>query len=351
MPATEPPVEIILGNSNPRFSGVTSTMLQVLHHQNKMASVAVMGKHHLPDGVTCLSFLQTAKLCRNLLPSGSTRVFHARRNDEVIQALMLKYLFGAKIRIVFTATSQRDHSWITRFLIRQCDGIITTCSGANQYIAGGADIVIPHGIDTSTYTPAEDKAQHWQTYGHPGKHGIGVFGRVRQQKGIDLLVHAAIPLLKKHNDFTVIICGKTMPKDEAYVQGLQDEIERHRLSERFIFLGEQPFSEIPKLMRAMSIIAGLSRNEGYGLTIPEAMASGTAVLASEAGAWKDVVREGVDGHVVPCDDLAATTEKLAALMAEPEHLATMGKQGRERIENNYTIEAEAAALCDFLKQV
>lgn len=346
-------IELILGNSNSRFSGVTSTMLQVLQHQKKLIHVAVMGKHHLPDDVQCLTFFQTATLCKKTLPDGRKRIFHARRNDEVIQALLLKFIFFAKIHIVFTATSQRPHSWITRLLIRKCDAVITTCSGANQYIAGGADITIPHGIDTSTYfpTPVENHTQQWQELGFPGKYGIGVFGRVRHQKGIDLLIKAAIPLLKKHTNFTVIICGKIMPKDEDYVKALQDEIRSHGLNDRFLFLGEQPFEQIPKLMRAMSITVALSRNEGFGLTIPEAMASGSAVLASEAGAWKDVVRHGIDGYVVPCNDLTSTTEKLNLLMKTPESLSTMGHQGRKRIEENYTIEEEAKALCAFLQSI
>ena len=49
-------VEIILGNSNKRFSGVTSTMLQVLKYQQERVAVAVLGKHNMPDSVQTLSF-------------------------------------------------------------------------------------------------------------------------------------------------------------------------------------------------------------------------------------------------------------------------------------------------------
>ena len=343
--------ELILGNSNSRFSGVTSTMLQVLSIQKNLLKVAVLGKHHLPDDIPVVSFRQLITLCRNPLPDGRFRVFHARRNDEVIQALILKKLFGAKIKIAFTSTAQRNHSWITRYLIRQCDGIITTSTMANAYIEGGADIIIPHGINLADYYPANDRASLWKELGFPGKYGIGIFGRVRHQKGVDLLVHAAIPLLKKHPDFTVVICGETTPDQKKFQEGLQKEIHLAGLSERFLFLGKQPFSELPKLFRAMSIVTALSRNEGFGLTVPEAMASGAAVLASEAGAWKDIVREAEDGYIVPCDDLQATREKLDLMMSDPDRLITMGLAGRKRVEEHYTIEREAKALCKFLRQL
>ncbi|BDS08457.1 LPS biosynthesis protein [Oceaniferula spumae] len=344
-------VELILGNSNPRFSGVTSTMLQVLRHQKTMMSVAVMGPHHLPEGTRTLTFLQAAKLCRTPLPDGRPRVFHARRNNEVLQALALKKIFGAKIKIAFTSTAQRQHSWITRWLIRESDGVISTGSAANSYIEGGADVIIPHGIDLATYQPANNRAQAWEELGYPGKYGIGIFGRVRRQKGVDVFVHALLPLMEKHPDFTAIVCGETTPDQQAFEDELKKEIASAGLTDRFLFIGKQDFSELPKLFRAMSIVTALSRNEGFGLTILEAMASGTAVLASEAGAWKDVVRDGQDGYIVPCDDVPSTQRKLDEMMSDLNMLERMGTSGRKHIEENFTLEREAKALCDFLKSL
>jgi len=327
-------------------------MLQVLRIQKNILKVAVLGKHHLPDDIPVVTFRQLISLCKTPLPDGRFRVFHSRRNDETIQALILKKIFGAKIKIVFTATAQRNPSWITRYLIRQSDGIITTSQAANAYIQGGADIIIPHGIDISTYYPADDREALWKELGYPGKYGIGIFGRVRHQKGVDLLIDAALPLLEKHPDFTVIVCGETTPDQKSFQESLQKKIDKAGLADRILFIGKQPFSELPKLFRAMTIVTALSRNEGFGLTVPEAMASGAAVLASEAGAWKDVVRDGVDGYLVPCDDLTATQEKLDQLMSSPpEKLIEMGQAGRQRVEEHYTIEREAKAICDFLQSL
>lgn len=341
-------VELVLGNSNPRFSGVTSTMLQVLRHQQNLTKVAVMGKHHLPPGTATLTFFETARLCRHTLPDGRPRVFHARRNNEMLQALLLKKVFRAKLRIAFTSTAQRQHSWITRWLIRSADGVITTSSAANAYIEGGADIIVPHGIDLSTYRPADDRARAWAELGLPGKHGIGIFGRVRHQKGVDVLVRALLPLMEKHPDFTAVVCGETTPDNKDFEDQLRGEIEAAGLARRFQFIGEQPFAELPKLFRAMSVVAALSRNEGFGLTVLEAMASGTAVIASEAGAWKDVVRDGTDGYIAPCGDVEATREKLDTMMADLDLLENMGRHGRKRVEQNYTLDREAKALCGYL---
>ncbi|MDB4633314.1 glycosyltransferase family 1 protein, partial [Akkermansiaceae bacterium] len=164
--------QLILGNSNKRFSGVTSTMLQTLPEVQKLMPLAVMGHHHLPSGTPTIRFWELVSL------RDKTRIFHARRNDEMIQALAARKL-GAKIKIIFTSTAQRHHTRFTRWLISQMDGIITTCSAANSYLETPANIVIPHGIDLERYQPPVDKEKAWKSLGFPGEFGIGIFGRVR----------------------------------------------------------------------------------------------------------------------------------------------------------------------------
>ena len=161
--------EIILGNSNARFSGVTSTMLQVLQHQKELISTSVLAKHNLPARTPITSFWQCAKDLRHPLPDGTYRIFHARRNNEMLQALLLKYCFRAKIKIVFTATAQRFPTWITRWLIAQMDGLITTSNAAAAYLPRKQDVIIPHGIDLKRYhPPIKSKRETWDELDLPG---------------------------------------------------------------------------------------------------------------------------------------------------------------------------------------
>mgnify|MGYP002629508362 FL=1 len=172
---------LILGNSNRRFSGVTSTMLQTLPEVHALMPLVVLGTHHLPEKTPTITFRELIKL------NDQPRIFHARRNDEMIQALAARKL-GANLKIVFTSTAQRHHSGFTRWLMNRMDGIITTCSAAESYLKNKADVVIPHGIDLQRYSPPPSKQQAWKSLGFPGEFGIGIFGRVRPQKGVDLLI-------------------------------------------------------------------------------------------------------------------------------------------------------------------
>ncbi len=344
-------VEVILGNSNPRFSGVTSTLLQTLDYQQDQLHLRVLGAHFLPNPELAISFIEAIKLCSTPLPDGRWRVFHARRNNEMLQALVLKKIFRAKLLILFTSTAQRHHSRFTRWLMRKMDAVISTCEAAAAYLKIPCAQIIPHGIRTHDYFPAINRAADWQALGMPGHYGIGIFGRVRAQKGIHHLVRACIELFPSHPEFSLVIVGGIAPQDAAYVAALKSEVASQQLERRIQFLGEQEFARIPVLFRAMSLVCALSKQEGFGLTVLEAMASGAAVLATRAGAWPEIIRDGVDGYCVPADDYTAIRDKLASLLAAPEHLVTMGNNGTERVRQHYRIEREAQQLCDFYRQL
>lgn len=348
-----PDPQVILGNSNRRFSGVTSTMLQTLPGVRKRLPVAVLGRHHLPDDVPALGFREFVSLCRDPLPDGRPRVFHARRNNEMIQALVAQRVFGAKLRIVFTSTAQRHHTAFTKWLMSQMDGLLSTCRAAASYLdERPPDAIIPHGIDLERYAPPADRKAAWQRLGLPGKYGIGIFGRVRPQKGIDILVEAALPVLGAYPDATIVVVGETTPKFLPFQGNLREKINAAGLGSRVVFLGKRPAPELPGLFQAMSLVAALSRNEGFGLTVLEAMASGCAVLASHAGAWEEIVRHGVHGFTVPCGDVRATHARLRKLLAAgPGKLAEMGLAGRRHVEEHYAVDREAESLCDYYRRL
>jgi mannosyltransferase len=346
-------VELIIGNSNSNFSGVTSTMLQVLSEQQKLINLRVMGKHHLSDASLNISFWQVVKMCRKPLSNGRFRIFHARRVDEMIQALLLKHVFGAKIKIIFSSAAQRPRSGSTKWLTDKMDAVLAMCNASASFLHRKPDAVIYHGVKTDVYTPPENKKLAWQALNllpesaTPGQYGIAILGRVRKQKGVHLFVQSCIEILDKHPDYTAVVVGAISSSNEDFVQALQAEITQAGLSERIVFAGEQDFGDIPTIFSALSLVVALSDNEGFGLTILEAMSSGAAVLASEAGAWPEVVEEGKNGYVVPVNDLPAVVEKMDLLLSDPQKLAQMGVAGRARVLAHYSVQREAKQLVEF----
>lgn len=344
-------VELIIGNSNSNFSGVTSTMLQVMSYQKNMINLRIMGPHFLPDPSLAISFWETAKMCRSPLKNGKWRVFHARRVDEMIQGILLKYLFRAKIKLVFSSAAQRKRSASTVWLTRKMDAVIAVSKRSAGFLCDPPDLVNPHGVQVSDYLPAKDKPQAWAELGYGGKYGIGILGRVRKQKGVHLLVEACLELFDKYPDYHCVVVGAISSSNKEFVEQLKSKAAKAKLSDRITFTGELPFEDIPKIFSALSLVAALSDNEGFGLTVLEAMSSGAAVLATQAGAWEEIVRPEVDGYIVPVNDQQAVTQKMDMLLSDPQKLEQMGIEGRKRVENHYRVEDEATRLIEFFRNL
>ena len=344
-------IELIIGNSGRNFSGGTSITIQLLDYQEKEMNLAVLGSRFIPGHIKTLNYFQFLLLTRTKLPNGKLRVFYTRKNNEMIQGLIAKYIFRSKIKIIFSSSAQRSHTKFTKWLMSKMDSIVSTSKKAGSYLIKEPDKIISHGIDLNRFTLPEDKDKAWQALGFPGSIGIGIFGRVRYSKGIDILVDAALEVLPKHPQATVIICGEIQLEDQTYKNNMLRKITDANLEERILFLGKKPFEDLPRLFQGMTVVAALSRNEGYGLTPLEGMASGAAVLTSSEGVWDELVRDGIDGYVVKTNDIQQTTERLNTLIENSSKTKIMGKNAAKYISENFSVVKEAEQIIKHIRDV
>jgi mannosyltransferase len=252
------------------------------------------------------------------------------------------------LKLVFTSAAQRHHSWITRWLIRRMDAIIATSDISASFLKRAAT-VIPHGVDTATYAPPASRAATFAEAGLPGRYAIGCFGRVRAQKGSDVFVDAMCRLLPRYPDFTAVLVGAVTPEQAAFANDLKKRIEQAGLQSRIVITGELPIEEVQRWYRRLTIYAFTSRNEGFGLTLIEAMAAGAALVASRAGAAELVVEDGVTGTLTPPGDVEALVAALEPLMRDPGSAAAMGARGRSRVLEKFSLDAEARRIADVYR--
>jgi mannosyltransferase len=342
--------EVIVPNLNKRFSGITSTVSQVVPEQSKELEFASVG-YPLPFKIKRMGWRELIRICQRPLTDGRWRIYHARRNIEMIAGLILRRVFNCKIHLVFTSTAQREHTWLTKFLYRRMDTLLTTSPRAARFLKRDPDYTIPHGIDTRTYQPAPDKKQAWADGGLPGQHGVGIFGRVRPQKGHREFIDALCEVLPKHPQFTAVVIGQVTPKFEPFVEELKKKLSDHGIADRVAWLGKLPFEDIPVWFSRMSLVVCASHNEGFGLTCLEAMASEVPVVATRAGAWELIIENEKDGYIVPCEDATAMAGALDKAMSEPRELAGMGQRAREKVQSGFTVEIEAASLNRAYKEI
>ncbi len=291
-----------------------------------------------PDGIARMGFVDLLELWRRSAPM----IWHARRNNEMIVGVLLKAL-GWPLKLVFTSAAQRHHTWITRWLINRMDAIIATSDVSASYLKRKATVVT-HGVDSDAYAPPVDRAAAFTETGLPGRYVIGCFGRVRAQKGTDLFVDAMCKLLPYYPDFTAVIVGEIKPDQTSFANELRSKIEAANLQSRIVITGELPIAEVQRWYQRLTIYAFTSRNEGFGLTLIEAMSVGAALVATRAGAAEIAVDDGVTGVLVPTDDADALARAIEPLMSDPGAAAAMGARGRQRVLDKFSLDAEAAGI-------
>jgi mannosyltransferase len=337
-------VEVVAPNFKKRLSGVTSTIVQLVPLQAKRIGIATLGPG-LPDTLPKMRLSQVSALLTR--PQGRPfRIWHARRNIEMAAGVFLRYVLRAPVKLLFTSAAQRRHKPFTKWLIRRMDAVVATSARSGSFLEVPHRVIM-HGIDTERFHPARSHEDEFAGAGLPGRFAVGCFGRIRHQKGTDLFVESMIALLPDFPDWTAIITGRVTAEHQAFVDGLREKVEKAGLSNRIFFLGEVP--SVDQWYRRLSLYVAPSRNEGFGLTPLEAMASGTPVVASDAGAYRELIEEGVTGAVVPAGDQDALTEAVREYMAAPDRAGEAGRRAIEHVKARFALDREADALIELYR--
>jgi len=347
IPPEIPPaqIEVIAPNFKRRLSGVTATVVRLVPVQAREIGIVATGPV-LPAHVPQIPLRALLSLPRKPL-----RVWHARRNVEMIGGLALKYLLGKNLRLMFTSASQRQQSGLTRWLIRRMDAVVATSEKTAAYLERPATVIL-HGIDTETFTPAPDRSALRIRMGLPPDGPlIGCYGRIRAQKGTDAFVHAMIEVLTARPDARAIVMGRAVGEDQTYLQTLKDAVQTAGLGDRILFRPEVPTEAMADWYAALDLYVAPQRWEGFGLTPLEAMATGCPVIATRVGAFEQLVLEGETGMLVPPDDIPALAQAASSALSDPHRLTQWRSNARAHVAENFSITTEARSLIALYRKL
>lgn len=339
--------ELFVTNFNRNFTGVSATAANVIRQQARQFDLRLVG-HPLPGCPEPISLREARALSRQT-PAGRTRaIWHVRRNTEMRAALWARDVLKLPIRIVFTSAAQRRHSAFPRWLISRMDAVIATTEAAATYVPH-VRAVVPHGVDTELFTPAQNRAQAWQALGYEGGFGIATVGRIRPEKGTDRFVETMLRLLPEMPGATALVIGRAAPEHQGFLRKLDARIKAAGLADRFVFTGEVPPQALPDLMRGLSLLVQLPRYEGYGMTPLEGMASGVPFVATDTGYYRSFSAQGQTGTIVGDEDIEAV---LAAqdLLSPTRHSAAAGA-ARDIAQTRFSIQTEADGIAKTYEEL
>ncbi|MBB3993696.1 mannosyltransferase [Sulfitobacter undariae] len=328
-------IRVIAPNFKRRLSGVTATVVRLVPLQARDIGIVATGPV-LPSQVPQIPLHKLLTL-----PRKTTRVWHARRNVEMIGGLALKYLLGKRLKLMFTSASQRKQSGLTRWLIRRMDAVVATSDKTAAYLESPATVIM-HGIDLDDYAPAEDRSALRASLGLPDALLIGCYGRIRHQKGTDAFVDAMLPVLAANPKAHALIMGRATEKHATYLEALKDRVNGTDVADRVHFLPEVPVENMADWYRVLDLYVAPQRWEGFGLTPIEAMACGVPVVATRVGAFEQIVTPET-GKLVDPDNIPELSEAITNAFAS-ETLAQWSKNARPHVTEHFSLEREAAQL-------
>jgi phosphatidylinositol alpha-mannosyltransferase len=197
---------------------------------------------------------------------------------------------------------------------------IAVSPAARSYVVnhlGGSCLLVPNGVDVARFASASPLD------GWPGEHGaVGFLGRIDEpRKGLPTLLEAFGPLAAARPGLRLLVAG---PGD---VDELREELPgpwAHRVE----VLGLVSEADKARFYRSVDVYCAPNLGgESFGIVLLEAMAAGTAVVASDLDAFR-VTLDGA-GELVNPDDPAALAGALDAVLADPARRAQMVTRGRD----------------------
>lgn len=217
-------------------------------------------------------------------------------------------------------------AWETlrRLVYRRADMLVSTSKPMMEWLqrkTGVKACVIPNPIDLPQSPSPRDRSPGDGT----GRMVIGM-GRLVPEKGFDLLLQAFSRIALRHPDWSLKIVGEGVLRE-----ALQAQAEELRIAGRVEFVGwmQDPFS----LLRAADLFVFSSRFEGFGNALCEAMACGLAVVSFDCPSGPgEIIRNGIDGILVPPEDVDALANTMDRLMGNGQERAHLAARAPEVVE-------------------
>lgn len=189
--------------------------------------------------------------------------------------------------------------------------------------------VIPCGVDTGRFVPEGPVAER------NGRPRLMTITELSQGRALDTLLRA----LTRIPDAELIVAGgpprAKLRADSSY-QGLNALVSSLGVSNRVVFTGHVDEDELPPLLRSADLYVSTSDYEPTGMTSLDAMACGTPVVASAAGAPADAVVDGTTGILVPPGRPALLAHRIRTILAHPMQLEAYGVAAADRVKSRYS---------------
>ena len=259
----------------------------------------------------------------------------------------------------------RVSTWVERNAVLAADAVIAVSSGMRDDVLRvyptldpNSVHVIRNGVDTDVWYPAgpaPSGSMLAELGVDPGRPIVAFVGRITRQKGVAHLVAAAH---RFSPDVQVVLCAGA-PDTPEIGEEIRSAVAELADSRTGVFWIREmlPIPRLREILSAAMVFVCPSVYEPLGIVNLEAMACGTAVVASDVGGIPEVVADGMTGSLVhyDADDAVGYQTRLAeavnALVADPEKAGRYGRAGRQRCIDEFSWAQAAEQTLDIYRKV
>lgn len=225
---------------------------------------------------------------------------------------------------------------VLRAIARSDAYIAFTAFERDVLVAHGAPAdrihVVGLGVDVATFAAASGAELR-------ARHGIGsaplvaFVGRQAAYKGCDTLIAAMHDVWRAHPDAWLVLAGSRTPFSPA-LDAMIAELPAERRA-HVLVIADFPEAEKARWYAACDVFASVSTEESFGISFVEAWAAGKPVIGGRIGAIECVIRDGVDGLLVPCRDPEALAAAITRLLGDPALRARLGAAGAAKVRADH----------------
>jgi L-malate glycosyltransferase len=304
-------------------------------------------------------------LCRKLVRHFkifSPDIVHVQYVAPGLVPIVAARLAGVKKVVATVHQPARTYGWKAKFLLRfgakLCNAFFCVSKSAEEswfgdsalfdaqlFKNGRRHFTVYNAVDVEKIARAslpENVAALRSDLNIEGKKVIGYVGRLRSEKGPQILIEAFSKLVPKYEHVVLLVVG-----DGPDRQALEEQATRCGVNKKILWLGNKLQNEVFQLYGLMDVIAIPSFFEGFGLTAAEARAAGVPVVASKIDGLKEVLQNGVCGSLVSVGDSDALALKIATILHDSVKAEELSAKGRERVKRNFSTTIYTETIHNF----
>jgi len=257
---------------------------------------------------------------------------------------------GNVLRGYFGPRRSTAFSWLERLLALLSTRIVTLSPRQSAEIVALAVAPasklteVPLGVDLVPLLTAERGALRRELGIAAGVPLIGTVARLVPIKAVDTFIQAAAVVARQRSDARFVVAG-----DGPLRAPLEELARTLGLKDRLVFLGWR--ADLPAIYGDLDVVVLTSRNEGFPVSLIEALAARCAVVATAVGGVPDLIRDGINGYLVQPDDPNAVARAVENLLRSPDLRTRMGVAGRDSVYPAYDASAVVANMSNLYRDL